>query len=216
MYYHSTRSATGRTSSAQAIARGLCADGGLFVPEQFPAIGAAAFGEMEREPYERRAERILSAFLTDFTTEEIRESISKAYCSEKFPEGPAPLALASGGISFLELWHGPTCAFKDMALQLLPQLLTCSLRKTGAGKDALILVATSGDTGKAAMEGFRDVPGTRILVFYPKDGVSPVQERQMCTQEGNNVCVCAVEGNFDDAQTGVKRIFGDEAIRARI
>ena len=216
MHYLSTRSGTGRAASARAIAQGLCEDGGLFVPERFPALGAETLGVMESEPYARRAERILSAYLTDFTPGEIRESVAQAYSPEKFPREPAPVVSPSGGVSFLELWHGPTCAFKDMALQLLPQLLTRSLRKTDAGKDALILVATSGDTGKAAMEGFRDVPGTRILVFYPKDGVSPVQERQMCTQEGKNVCVCAVEGNFDDAQAGVKKIFGDASVRARL
>lgn len=215
MNYDSTRSRTGGVPSARAVAQGLCGDGGLFVPEQFPALGLPDLEAMEQETYLRRAGRILSLYLTDFTQKEIEECISRAYEEEKFPGGPAPV-VSKGGASFLELWHGPTCAFKDMALQLLPQLLTRSLQKTGAGKDALILVATSGDTGKAALEGFQDVPGTRILVFYPKDGVSPMQERQMCTQEGKNVSVCAVEGNFDDAQTGVKRIFGDEKIRGRL
>ncbi|WP_326975638.1 threonine synthase [Caproicibacter sp. BJN0012] len=216
MNYHSTRSRAGAVISAQAIAQGLCGDGGLFVPEQFPAVSGEELEKMQKESYQRRAERILSKYLTDFSKEEIRDCVSKAYRSERFPGGPAPVVRVGGGVSFLELWHGPTCAFKDMALQILPHLLTKSLKKIGTGRKALILVATSGDTGKAALEGFQDVPETEILVFYPKDGVSRMQERQMLTQEGKNVAVCAVEGNFDDAQTGVKQIFGDRKIRERL
>lgn len=216
MNYQSTRSRAEMVTSAQAIAQGLCGDGGLFVPEQFPTVSLEELAAMEKESYRRRAERILSRYLTDFTGEEIRECVLEAYHSDRFPEGPAPVAGAYGNVSFLELWHGPTCAFKDMALQILPHLLTKSLKKIGTGKKALILVATSGDTGKAALEGFQNVPDTEILVFYPKDGVSPMQERQMRTQEGKNVAVCAVEGNFDDAQTGVKRIFGDSSIREHL
>ena len=216
MNYQSTRSRAEMVTSAQAIAQGLCGDGGLFVPEQFPPVSAEELAEMEKESYQKRAERILSRYLTDFTGEEIRECVSAAYRPDRFPDGPAPVAGKNENAAFLELWHGPTCAFKDMALQILPHLLTKSLKKIGNGRKALILVATSGDTGKAALEGFQDVPDTEILVFYPKDGVSPMQERQMRTQEGKNVAVCAVEGNFDDAQAGVKRIFGDRSIHERL
>ena len=216
MNYQSTRSRAGGKPSAQAIAQGICGDGGLFVPETFPAVGAAELAAMEGESYFERAERILAPYLTDFAKGEIAQCVAEAYDPSRFPDGPAPVVAPGGGVSFLELWHGPTCAFKDMALQLLPRLLTRSLEKIRSEKEALILVATSGDTGKAALEGFRDVKGTRVLVFYPKDSVSPMQRRQMCTQEGSNVFVCAVEGNFDDAQTGVKRIFGDAEIRRRL
>ena len=216
MNYQSTRSRAEAVSSAQAISQGLCEDGGLFVPEEFPAVNAQELFTMEKESYQKRAERILSRYLTDFTNEEIHKCVSSAYDSNSFPDGPAPVVKLEDGVSFLELWHGPTCAFKDMALQLLPHLMTHSLKKIQCGKNALILVATSGDTGKAALEGFRDVAGTNILVFYPQNGVSQMQERQMRTQEGNNVSVCAVEGNFDDAQTGVKRIFNDKAIQQHL
>lgn len=213
MNYQSTRSRAETVSAAQAIAQGLCGDGGLFVPEQFPPVSGGELAAMEQENYQQRAVRILSRYLTDFSEKEIQECVEGAYRAERFPEGPAPVSSLTDTVSFLELWHGPTCAFKDMALQILPRFLTRSLKKIHSDKDALILVATSGDTGKAALEGFRDVAGTKILVFYPKDGVSPMQKRQMCTQEGANVAVCSVEGNFDDAQTGVKRIFGDREIR---
>mgnify|MGYP000882727682 CR=1 FL=1 len=214
MQYFSTRGRGEGVSAAQAIAQGICSDGGLFVPETFPRVSAEELSGLD---YPGRAARIMAPYLSDFSGEELRESVFRAYGGEKFSGGdPAPLTALSGGLSVLELWHGPTCAFKDMALQLLPQLLTRSLRKIRAGKDALILVATSGDTGKAALEGFRDVPGTRVLVFYPQHGVSALQERQMRTQEGGNVSVVGVRGNFDDAQTGVKRIFGDEAIRRKV
>lgn len=212
--YRSTRGGGAGVSPACAIAWGICGDGGLFVPETFPAVLAgelAAFGKLD---YRGLARRILEPYLSGFTAEEIADCVSRAYADGKFSGPcPAPVVTSGDGVSFLELWHGPTCAFKDIALQLLPRLLTRSLKKTGEGKDALILTATSGDTGKAALEGFRDVAGTRILVFYPQNGVSPMQERQMRTQEGGNVAVAAVRGNFDDAQAGVKRIFCDEAIR---
>ena len=214
MDYISTRDRGESASAAQAIAQGICGNGGLFVPEAFPAVSAAELSGLD---YRGRAVRIMAPFLSDFSAEELEASVSRAYAKEKFSgENPAPLASLGGGVFLLELWHGPTCAFKDMALQLLPHLLTRSLRKIGAGKDAMILVATSGDTGKAALEGFRDVPGTRVAVFYPQHGVSAMQERQMRTQEGDNVSVVVVRGNFDDAQTGVKKIFGDEAIRRKI
>jgi threonine synthase len=216
--YQSTRGGRASVPSAQAIAQGICRDGGLFVPESFPVLARGEFEAMERESYAERADRILSLFLTDFTPREIGECTEKAYDPELFSGGrPAPLARLEGTpVSFLELWHGPTCAFKDMALRLLPHLMTKSLGKIHAENGALILVATSGDTGKAALEGFRDVKGTRILVFYPQDGVSPMQQRQMCTQEGSNVSVCAVRGNFDDAQTGVKRMFADAELQSRL
>lgn len=204
-------------SAAQAIAQGICGNGGLFVPESFPAVSQAQISEMEKMDYCGRAARIMALFLTDFSSDEITDCVAKAYAEGKFSGGnPAPVTTLKNGVSFLELWHGPTCAFKDMALQILPRFLTRSLKKIHSNKDALILVATSGDTGKAALEGFRDVGGTRILVFYPQNGVSAMQERQMCTQEGTNVSVVAVRGNFDDAQTGVKKIFGNEQIRKQI
>lgn len=213
MNYNSTRNSSVVVSAAQAIAQGISKEGGLFVPGQLPHYTYEDLRALKELDYAGRAQRILSDFLTDFTPEEIQESVEKAYAPEKFGgDNPAPLTLLQNNdknMYLMELWHGPTCAFKDMALQLLPHLLTKSLQKTYAGKTAVILVATSGDTGKAALEGFKDVEGTKILVFYPEDGVSPMQKRQMNTQEGNNVSVCAIEGNFDDAQTGVKRIFTD-------
>jgi len=214
--YKSTRNSEISVSSAQAMAQGICGDGGLFVPETLPRFSYPDLCELQHFSYTQRATRILSQFLSDFTTDEISYCVTKAYSGEKFDEGmPAPLSLLQNGrmsMYMLELWHGPTCAFKDMALQLLPHLLTKSLKKINSSKTALILVATSGDTGKAALEGFKDVEGTRILVFYPQNGVSPMQKRQMNTQEGNNVSVCAIEGNFDDAQTGVKKLFADVEI----
>ncbi|MEI3361122.1 MAG: hypothetical protein V8R75_00300 [Oscillospiraceae bacterium] len=160
------------------------------------------------------AARVMGLYLTDYTEAELLTFAENAYGPEKFDtEAVAPVRTLDDATHCLELWHGPTSAFKDMALQMLPQLLSAALKKTGEDKTACILVATSGDTGKAAMEGFADVPQTKILVFYPKDGVSKVQEAQMVTQEGKNVGVCAVVGNFDDAQAGVKRIFSDEKMR---
>lgn len=215
--YQSTRDSRISVSAAQAIAQGICGNGGLFVPEAFPKINAAELSELMKTDYRGRAARIMGLYLTDFTQEEIADCTERAYEREKFSGGsPAPVVTRNGGVSFLELWHGPTCAFKDMALQILPLLLTRSLKKIHSGLGALILVATSGDTGKAALEGFRDVEGTRILVFYPQDGVSAMQERQMRAQEGSNVSVVAVQGNFDDAQAGVKQIFADAEIREKI
>ena len=209
MNYQCTRNSAEHVSAAQAIAQGISEDGGLFVPESLPQSDSSVLEGMKDGTYLDRAERILGDFLTDFTPEEIRECVKKAYGGEKFSGGhPAPL---------VELPNcpapGPTCAFKDMALQLLPHLLTKSLQKIHSDKTAVILVATSGDTGKAALEGFRDVVGTKIMVFYPQNGVSAMQKTQMSTQEGENVAVCAIEGNFDDAQTGVKRIFTDPAMK---
>ncbi|SDN42564.1 threonine synthase [Acetanaerobacterium elongatum] len=209
MDYKSTRDSSLRVTSAQAIAQGISKDGGLFVPGEIPSITLNDIKALCDMSYIERAECILLKYLTDFTLDEIKECANGAYGGEKFENGmPAPLSkIGDTGFYMLELWHGPTCAFKDMALQLLPYLLTYSAKKTIAGKEIVILVATSGDTGKAALEGFKDVKGTRIVVFYPQDGVSAMQKLQMTTQEGGNVFVCAVKGNFDDCQRGVKEIF---------
>ncbi len=220
MLYNSTQNAAEAVSAAQAIAQGISKDGGLFVPQQFPKYDEAALRALLKEDYRGRAKKVFSDFLTDFTAEEIDECVEKAYTAQKFGgEDPAPMAYTKLGdtdLNILELWHGPTCAFKDMALQILPHLLTKSLKKTYDGKDAVILVATSGDTGKAALEGFKDVEHTKIIVFYPVDGVSPMQKHQMNTQEGENVTVCAIKGNFDDAQTGVKKIFTTPSISEKL
>ena len=215
MYYISTRDSSLRCTAAEAIVRGLSRDGGLLLPAEIPSLSLEDLRELGRLPYQERAVRVMKPYLEEFSEEELRAYAARAYAvPEKFDDpAVAPIHSTHHKTHFLELWHGPTCAFKDMALQMLPLLLTASLRKTGEEKTACILVATSGDTGKAALEGFRDVEGTKILVFYPKDGVSDIQKLQMVTQAGENVGVCAVEGNFDDAQTGVKRIFSDEAMR---
>lgn len=212
MNYISTRGGSERCTSAMAIKQGIAADGGLFVPEQIPEVSLNEIQQMAGESYAERALRILSLYLTDFSHEELREAIAAAYDEEKFGERPAPLVQLNKYIDreyMLELWHGPTAAFKDMALQLLPHLMTAAIRKTGETAKICILTATSGDTGKAALEGFRDVDGTTVVVFYPSQGVSSTQRLQMVTQEGSNCHVVAVDGCFDDAQTGIKQIFGD-------
>ncbi len=210
MNYQSTRNNKTTIKSSEAIVKGLALDGGLFVPDSFPKISNDEFKLLGTKSYTETAEFVLKKYLTDFTDEEVNNCVTKAYTAEKFGgEDIAPLHKLSDNEYVLELWHGPTCAFKDMALQILPHLLTTSMKKTGVKEDVVILVATSGDTGKAALEGFRDVDGTKIIVFYPQNGVSHIQKLQMVTQEGNNVGVCAVEGNFDDAQNGVKAIFTD-------
>ena len=217
MYYVSTRDKTARHTAAEAIERGLAADGGLMTPEVLPELSHNALDTMRDMSYQQRAVYVMSAYLEDFSSSELTGFAAKAYGGGKFdvPE-VAPLRQVDENTHCLELWHGPTCAFKDMALQMLPHLLTASLVKNEEDKTVCILVATSGDTGKAALEGFRDVDKTRILVFYPKDGVSDIQQLQMCTQEGANVGVCSVAGNFDDAQTGVKKLFSDPALRERL
>lgn len=216
MLYNSTQNKQAAVSAAQAIAQGISADGGLFVPQEFPKYNTDTFRSLSGLDYNGRAKKILGDFLTDFTPEEIADCVDSAYTREKFEgNNPTPIVTKQyngSQINILELWHGPTSAFKDMALQILPHLLTKSLKKTYDGKDAIILVATSGDTGKAALEGFKDVAHTKIIVFYPVDGVSPIQKHQMNTQEGDNVTVCAIKGNFDDAQTGVKNIFTTNAM----
>ena len=211
MQFISTRDKSVSVSSAMAIKTGLSADGGLFLPETIPHVELDDIKALANMSYNERAKKILSLFLTDFTDEELTDCVNKAYNREKFETDEiAPLYKTDDSTYFLELWHGPTCAFKDMALQILPHLLSKSIKKTGETKEVVILVATSGDTGKAALEGFKDVDGTRIIVFYPEKGVSDIQKRQMVTQEGNNVDVAAVVGNFDDAQSGVKKIFTDK------
>ncbi len=217
MDYLSTRDKTLRLSAAEAITMGLSRDGGLFTPVSFPNLGTLGMEALCGMSYQQRAAYIMGKFLEDFRPEELGYYALNAYSPEKFDHPEiAPLRKVDRNTWCLELWHGPTSAFKDMALQMLPLLLTASLKRTGEEKTACILVATSGDTGKAALEGFRDVEQTKILVFYPEHGVSEIQKLQMVTQEGRNVDVCAVNGNFDDAQNGVKRIFSDEALRQEL
>ncbi|MBQ2971889.1 MAG: threonine synthase [Ruminococcus sp.] len=215
MLYNSTQNNNKVVSSAQAIAQGISEDGGLFVPQSFPKFSLTDIESMLQMSYQDRAKAVFKCYLTDFTEEEIADCVDKAYTKEKFEDvNPAPITCVDyngNEFNILELWHGPTCAFKDMALQILPHLLTKSLKKTADGIKAVILVATSGDTGKAALEGFKDVEDTQIIVFYPENGVSAMQKHQMNTQAGENVYVCAIKGNFDDAQTGVKQIFTDPA-----
>lgn len=217
MRYFSTRDNKISFSSSQAIVKGISEEGGLFVPESIPKFTRTQLEEMINCSYAERAYTTLSQFLTDFSRQELTACISNAYGFGKFDTNSvAELANLFPSLYFLELWHGPTCAFKDMALQLLPHLLTTAARKNNINEKFVILVATSGDTGKAALEGFKDVEGTQVLVFYPRDGVSPMQKLQMQTQEGNNVGVCAIEGNFDDAQSAVKRIFTDSKLKSQL
>ena len=208
LLYRSTRGGEMNVTASQAILKGLASDGGLFVPEKIPTLDVTV-EELAQMTYQETAYTVMKQFLTDFTEEELKACIAGAY-DEKFDtEEIAPLAKA-GGAYFLELFHGKTIAFKDMALSILPYFMTTAAKKNNAKNEIVILTATSGDTGKAAMAGFADVPGTKIIVFYPKDGVSRVQELQMLTQRGDNTFVVGIDGNFDDAQTGVKKIFGDK------
>ncbi len=217
MVYNSTRDSRVQVTAAQAIARGISVEKGLFVPTSLPTLTEQELTAMLGQSYVERATAVLQKFLGDFTAEEVADCTRAAYTTERFRSPAiAPLHTLEDGVEILELWHGPTCAFKDMALQILPHLMRVSAQKTADGKEIVILVATSGDTGKAALEGFRDAAHTRILVFYPEDGVSPMQKLQMVTQEGNNVAVCAIRGNFDDAQTGVKTIFTDTAVADKL
>lgn len=211
MQYISTRDASNSISSAQAICRGISPDGGLYVPAEFPAIELDEIGQMRYWPYEKIAQAVLKRYLTDYSETELMEIATEAY--QKFEdEKRVPLYPLSDREQVLELFHGPTLAFKDVALQMLPHLLGHAAKKIGQQEKILILVATSGDTGKAALEGFASVPHTAINVFYPQEGVSAMQKLQMITQRGENVYVCGVNGNFDDAQTGVKNLFGDAAL----
>ena len=217
MMYQSTRDpAHKKYSAAEVIKMGLAPDGGLFIPETIPALTADEISTLCADSYPVRAAKILGKFLTDYTYEELLSDCTAAYAESSFPGGAAPLVSVKENVYSLELWHGPTAAFKDMALQIMPRLLSRALVKTGETHDALILVATSGDTGKAALEGYKDIDRIKIMVFYPVDGDSRVQKLQMATQTGDNVNVCAIRGNFDDAQTGVKKIFGDEAMAAEL
>lgn len=217
MLYTSTRDNSIRVTASQAIAQGISEEGGLFVPCELPKFSLDKITSMTSLSYIERAKTVLREFLTDFTEEELDYCVNGAYAAEKFSSSKiAPVVNVHGNENILELWHGPTCAFKDMALQLLPYLMTVSAKKTADGKTIVILVATSGDTGKAALEGFKNVENTKILVFYPVDGVSPMQKLQMTTQEGENVAVCAINGNFDDAQSAVKSIFTNDEIKAQL
>ncbi|MDR1755213.1 MAG: threonine synthase [Eubacterium sp.] len=214
MKYISTRNSFALVSGAQAVFKGLSDDGGLFVPERFPELGdLSRFCDMK---YPDLAYEIFKLYLTDFSDGEVRNAVNSAYGDNFDTPDIVAVPHLTDEIYMLELWHGPTCAFKDMALQALPHLLTASAEKVSDGKEAVILVATSGDTGKAALEGFRDVPGTRIMVFYPENGVSEMQKRQMTTQEGDNVGVCGVRGNFDDCQNAVKEIFNNSEIKKKL
>ena len=217
MNYLSTRNKDLRLSASQAIAKGLAPDGGLLTPAVLPRLPSSAVETMREMSYQQRVVYIMNSFLEGFAASELNSYASEAYGGGKFShEDIAPVRKLDESTYCLELWHGPTCAFKDMALQILPHLLTASLDKNDEKKTVCILVATSGDTGKAALEGFRNVENTKILVFYPKDGVSEIQELQMVTQEGGNVGVSSVVGNFDDAQTGVKKLFADEKLAAEL
>lgn len=213
MKYQSTRDTSEKKyTSAQVIKQGIAPDGGLFVPDEIPTLSCQDILSLCPLSYPERAAKILSMFLPDYSYDELLGDCLEAYSSEKFVGGAAELKKIYNDLYSLELWHGPTAAFKDMALQIMPRLLSRALEKTGEKNDALILVATSGDTGKAALEGYRDIDKIKIMVFYPENGVSRVQKLQMATQLGSNVNVCAIDGNFDDAQTGVKKIFSDAHI----
>lgn len=214
--YISTRGGTAGLSSAVAIKTGIAADGGLFVPDFAPKVQAEWLEGLVGMSYQERAFAVLKLFLTDYTDDELTKCIKAAYNNSKFDTDEIAPLVKAGDSYILELWHGPTSAFKDMALQLLPQLLSTALDKTGETAEIVILVATSGDTGKAALEGFKDVKQTKLIVFYPEQGVSEIQRMQMITQEGGNVSVIAIKGNFDDAQTGVKNIFNDSTFNTAL
>ena len=212
--YDSTRGGEKGLTASQTILKGLAGDGGLFVPQQFPKLDVS-LSDLAKKDYREVAFEVLRLFLTDFTDEELHYCIDHAY-DEKFDTPEICPLHEADGTWYLELFHGKTIAFKDMALSILPYLMTVSARKNDIHNEIVILTATSGDTGKAALAGFADVPGTSIIVFYPKDGVSPVQEKQMVTQKGENTHVVAIRGNFDDAQTGVKNIFNNKELREEL
>ena len=214
LLYKSTRGSGEPVTASQAILKGLAEDGGLFVPEEIPKLDVS-LAELKDMTYQETAYAVMKRFLTDFTEEELKNCINKAYDSKFDTEKIAPLHEADGAY-FLELFHGATIAFKDMALSILPHLMTTAAKKNNVKNEIVILTATSGDTGKAAMAGFADVPGTRIIVFYPKHGVSPIQEKQMVTQKGANTYVVGITGNFDDAQTAVKKMFNDHEMAAEL
>ncbi len=214
LFYRSTRSKNETVKASQAILKGLADDGGLFIPESVPSLDKT-LEELSNMNYQETAYEVMKLFLTDFTEEELKDCINKAYDSKFDTEAIAPLVEADGAY-YLELFHGATIAFKDMALSILPHLLITSAKKNDVKNEIVILTATSGDTGKAALAGFADVKGTKIIVFYPKNGVSPIQEKQMVTQKGDNTFVVGITGNFDDAQTGVKMLFGDKELAAQM
>ncbi len=219
MKYISTRGYEQKFTAAEAIVRGIAPDGGLFVPETIPTLSDDDIDQMRNMQFYQISARVLSKFLEDFTEQELLDYTSQAYHADKWGENTVPLVQLNPYNEreyILELWHGPTAAFKDVALQLLPHLMTASIRKTGEQKKICILTATSGDTGKAALEGFKDLPGTEIIVFYPTGGVSEAQRLQMVTTTGSNTHVIAVNGCFDDAQTGVKKIFADKAFNEEL
>ena len=215
MHYSSTRGLRGAVSSSAAIAQGIASDGGLFVPGEIPALTADNLCELKKLSYQETAKKILALYLDDYSEQEISECVDNAYRNFDSEE-IVPVYKLSDDLYSAELWHGPTSAFKDVALQLLPYLIKTAVKKNGIKDDILILTATSGDTGKAALEGFKDVEGTHVVVYYPHNGVSDIQYLQMATQEGENTDVIAVEGNFDDTQTGVKEIFTDEKIAEKM
>lgn len=208
--YHSTRNNQAAVTASQAILKGLSDEGGLFVPDHIPAL-EKSLTELSQMSYQEVAYEVMKRMLSDFTEEELKSCIANAYDSKFDTEKIAPMVKAEGAY-YLELFHGRTIAFKDMALSILPHLMTTAAKKNSATNEIVILTATSGDTGKAALEGFAGVPGTKIIVFYPKNGVSAIQEKQMVTQKGDNTFVVGIKGNFDDAQTGVKRMFGDKKL----
>ncbi|MCK4258250.1 MAG: threonine synthase [Halanaerobiales bacterium] len=214
LFYKSTRGKEEKITSSEAIVKGMAVDGGLYVPTTFPVIGKS-FDELIKRSYQELSFYIMKKYFSDFDDEELKECINKAY-DDKF-DSPmiAPLS-KKAGVYFLELYHGPTLAFKDMALSILPHLLKTASRKLSLNNEVVILTATSGDTGKAALEGFKDIEGIKIIVFFPQNGVSEIQKRQMITQKGNNTYVIGIEGNFDDAQNGVKEIFADQSFRKKL
>ena len=216
MEYISTRGSAPAVPCKKAIIKGIAEDNGLYVPSHFPSMGPAPFEAPERNSYPGRAVKILKPFLTDFSEQELSTACRTAYAGNFDSPQTAPVRILGDGAAVLELWHGPTQAFKDMALQLMPRLLSLALKAESQKYEVVILVATSGDTGKAALEGFADAEGVRIFVFYPHGGVSEIQRLQMVTQRGKNVGACAVKGNFDDAQTGVKQIFSDSALNRKL
>lgn len=212
--YQSTRSNSEKVTASQAILKGLADDGGLFVPDSIPSLDVP-LDKLSSLTYQETAYEVMKLFFDDFTEDELKNCIQGAY-DDKFDTGEIAPLVKKEGVFYLELFHGKTIAFKDMALSILPYLMTTSAKKNGVTNEIVILTATSGDTGKAALAGFADVPGTSIIVFYPKDGVSPIQEKQMLTQKGANTNVVGIVGNFDDAQTGVKKMFGSRELAARM
>lgn len=214
LMYASTRDANEKVTASQAILKGLANDGGLYVPTEIPVLDAD-MDELAGMSYQETAYTVMKKFLTDFSEEELKHCIQSAYDDKFDTEEIAPLVEA-GGAYYLELFHGATIAFKDMALSILPHLMTTAAKKNDVKNEIVILTATSGDTGKAALAGFADVPGTKIIVFYPKNGVSPIQEKQMVTQKGKNAFVVGIRGNFDQAQTGVKKMFSDAELKERM